>query len=95
MRYVFIGKAMIIITSEKTISTTWILEYLSLQDLDALDPHETIIARHVSGVHLLCFCVSTLQEIKRNHEKAVLITNNYAQRRNMIAQQLAAGGNPS
>ena len=86
---------MIIVTSQKTVTTTWLLEYMALVDLDQRDPHEMIFVKNLAGIHLLCFSVGALQRIKENHAAAVRITNAYEGRRNMIAQQLAAGGNPS
>lgn len=86
---------MIIITAEKTITTTWLLEYLGLVDLDERDLHETIFVKNLAGIHLLCFSVGALRQVKLNHQAAVRIANTYEQRRALIAQQLAAGGNPS
>ena len=86
---------MIIVTSEKTVTTTWLLEYLALIDLDQRDSHEMIYVKNVAGSHLLCFSIGAIQQIKSNHAAAVRIANAYEGRRNMIAQQLAAGGNPS
>lgn len=86
---------MIIVTNEKTVTTTWLLEYLGLIVLAQRDPHEMIYVKNLAGIHLLCFSVGALQQVKLNHQAAVRITNEYEHRRIHIAQQLAAGGNPS
>ena len=86
---------MIIITSEKRITLTWVQEYLSLVDLSRYDQKEMVTVRHTDGRHLLCVSFGALQQLRNNASTARRVTDNYDQRRNLIAHQLAAGGNPS
>ena len=86
---------MIIITSEKRISLTWIQEYFSLVDLSRYSQDEMVTVNHTDGRHLLCVSFGVLQQLRANAVTAYRIAANYEQRRNMIAQQLASGGNPS
>lgn len=86
---------MIIITNEKRITLTWVQEYLSLVDLSRYDQKETVTVNHTDGRHLLCVSFGALQQLRANAASAWRINADYEQRRNLIAQQLASGGNPS
>lgn len=86
---------MVIITNEKTISLTWVREYLSLVDLSRYDQKEMVKVHHTDGQHLLWVSFGALQQLRTNASVARRVTNNYEQRRTLVAQQLAAGGNPS
>lgn len=86
---------MIIITREKRITLSWIKELFSLVNLSEYPQDEMITVKHLDGHHLFCVSFGVLQELRNNATTAQRITNNYEQRRVLIAQQLAAGGNPS
>ena len=86
---------MIIITSEKRITLTWVQEYLSLVDLSRYSQDEMVTVIHTDGRHLLSVSSGALQRLRANAATALRINANYELRRNMIAQQLASGGNPA
>lgn len=86
---------MIIITNEKRITLTWVQEYLALVDLSRYDQKEMVKVHHTAGQHLLWVSFGALQQLRANASVARRVTNNYEQRRALVAQQLASGGNPS
>lgn len=86
---------MIVITKEKRITLTWIREYLSLVDLSRYDQKEMVTVNHTDGRHLLCVSFGALQQLSVNATHCCRVDANYERHRALVAQQLAAGGNPS
>lgn len=85
---------MIIRTNEKQIDMRWVREETALILLDEHAPMEVVEVQDTNGCTLFVCTFATLKELRRIHETSARINNNYAQRRDMIAQQLAARGNP-
>jgi hypothetical protein len=86
---------MLIITNDEKITLTWVQGYFSLVDFTHYNRQELVTVRHTDGRHLLCVSFGALQQLREHAATARRINADYEQRRNLIAQQLAAGGNPS
>lgn len=82
-------------TNERNVNLSWVIEETSLILLDEHPDDEICEIINAKTDQTLFVCtfraLKQLRDIKHSSSR---INNNYEQRRNMVAANLAAGGNP-
>lgn len=85
---------MVIRTNEKNVTMAWVREETALMALDDHPDDETLTVTDLSKRTLFVCTFRALKQLRNIGHTAQRISNNYAQRRLLIAAQLAAGGHP-